>query len=58
MTLRSQVSVAGEVYRTSDEELIWTVELESPGADNIGELIEETAAGIIRRVSRAGLIRR
>ncbi len=58
LTLRSQVSVAGEVYRTSDEELIWTVELESPGADNIGELIEETAAGIIRRVSRAGLIRR
>jgi hypothetical protein len=58
LSIETAVTVAGELYEAGSEEQVWATTLESPGASDIGELIEETAAGVVRRLDRARFIAR
>ncbi len=58
LKVETQVTVAGEVYEVGSETMVWSTELESPKVSDLEELIDKTAAGIVRRVGRAGLIAR
>lgn len=58
LRLQTAVTLSIEVYDAASEQQVWVAELKSSKADSIGELIEDTAAAVIRRLARNDLIAR
>ncbi len=56
--LKTSVTLATELYSTATEEIVWSMEQTSKGETNLGLLIDETAAIVVKRLDRDDLIRR
>lgn len=55
---RTEAKLASELYRASDEARVWSAEISNSGADNIGEVIDEVAEDVLKRLRRARHIAR
>ena len=53
-----KVTFATELYSAASQSLVWSSEARGPKADNVGELIDETAEAVVRQLRRAGKIAR
>lgn len=49
---RTDARLTAELYRATDENLIWSMEVSSKGADNIGEIIDDVAEKVVNRLRR------
>ena len=58
LDLTTSVTFAVELYSASSEKIVWSMDHSSKGETNLGLLIDETAATIVKRLDRAGLIAR
>lgn len=58
LDLKTSVTFAIELYRAGNEEIVWSMDHSSKGETNLGLLIDETAATIVKRLDRANLIRK
>ena len=54
--LKTDVTLATELYSVASEEIVWSTELSSGGETNLGLLIDKTSASIVKRLGRADLI--
>ncbi len=52
------VVLATELFSSADEKMIWAIESSSTNAASVGVLIDNTAASIVSRLRRDGLISR
>lgn len=50
--VRTDATRVSELYRAADESLVWSIEISSAGADNVGEVIDEVAAKVVNRLRR------
>ena len=58
LELSADVRIAAELYRVSDEAQVWSAEISNSGADNVGKVIDEVAADIVKRLRRGKHIAR
>lgn len=58
LTIDMQVTFGTELYSAETQSLVWSSESKGPKADNVGELIDETAESVVRQLRRAGKIAR
>ena len=56
INLTTAVVLATELYSSVDEEMVWAIELTSPGMDDVGQLIDGFVDSIIDRLSKDRLI--
>ena len=56
--LKTSVTLATELYSVTTEEIVWSMEQTSKGETNLGLLIDETAATVVKRLDRDDLISR
>lgn len=56
--LKTNVTLASELYSAATEEVVWTMEHSSKGETNLGLLIDETAATVVNQLNRDNLISR
>ena len=54
MNLSLDITLATELFSAADEKMIWAVEHESAGADNVGPLIDDLAAAVVASLVRDG----
>jgi len=54
--LKTSVDLATELYSAATEEIVWSMESSNKGETNLGLLIDETAATIVKRLDRDNLI--
>ena len=50
--VRTDVNLAIELYRATDQNLVWSTEISKTGADNVGKLIDDVAKDVVRRLHR------
>lgn len=58
LALDMRLTFATELYSAATESLVWSNELQGPNADDMGELIDETAEIVVRQLRRSGRIAR
>jgi len=56
LDVSARVTVAGELYDAASQTLVWSTEIGSGSTENLGQLIEDTASDLVRRVARDRLI--
>jgi len=54
----TRITFATELYDAASEQLVWTVESTGSRQKNIGMLIDETAATVIKQLARKNLVRK
>jgi len=52
LEVRTDARLPAELYRATDENLIWSMEVSSKRADNIGEIIDDVAEKVVNRLRR------
>ena len=58
LEISAEVRIAADLYRVSDEAQIWSAEITNSGADNVGKVIDEVAADVVKRLRRGKHIAR
>ena len=58
ISLNVDARLSTELFAAEEGTMIWSIQLESEGADNIGVLIDDTSTRIIDAVERAGYLAR
>ena len=58
LEFRSEGTIAAELYRASDEEMVWTADITTSGADNVGKVIDEVADDVLKGLRRSKHIAR
>ena len=53
LDIRAEAKLASELYRAADQNKVWSTEVSNTGADNVGELIDEVADDIVKRLRRS-----
>jgi len=56
--LNTRITFATELYDAGSEQLVWAVESTGSRQENIGMLIDETAATVVKQLARKNLIRK
>jgi len=56
LEIRTEAMLASQLYRANDENVVWSMETSSKGADNIGQIIDEVAEKVVNRLRRDGHI--
>ena len=56
--LNTRITFATELYDAASEQLVWTGESTGSRQENIGMLIDETAAIVVKQLARKNLIRK
>lgn len=54
--LNTEVTFATELYDATSEQLVWSTDSTGPRSDNIGILIDETAATVVKQLDRNNFI--
>jgi hypothetical protein len=54
--MSANVTFATELYDATSEQMVWSTELTGPSSDNIGVLIDETAATVVKQLDRNNFI--
>jgi hypothetical protein len=54
----TKVTFATELYDAASEQMVWTVESTGSRQENIGMMIDETAATVVKQLARKNLIRK
>jgi len=50
--VRTDMHLAVELYRATDQNLVWSTEISKTGVDNVGKLIDDVAEDVVRRLHR------
>lgn len=58
LDIKSQATFSVELYSAASEEMVWSFELVSSRSDNVGKIVDETAATVVNRLERDDLIAR
>ena len=58
LELTTKVNIATELYSTAGEQKVWSIESVSSATENVGQLIEDAAENVVKRLSRDDLISR
>lgn len=58
LELNTSVNIATELYDAASEQRVWSIESVSSATENIGQLIEDAAENVVKRLSRDDLISR
>ena len=57
LQINTKATFATEVYDVASEEMMWSFDFVSSRSDNLGKLIEDTAAAVVSRLDREDLIK-
>ncbi|MDX2410794.1 MAG: hypothetical protein QNK16_01955 [Woeseiaceae bacterium] len=58
LELKTKVNIATELYSAASEQKVWSIESVSSATENIGQLIEDAAENVVKRLHRDDLISR
>ncbi|NIV16962.1 MAG: hypothetical protein GWN47_00805 [Woeseiaceae bacterium] len=58
LSLDMKLTFGTELYSAASQSLVWSTESTGRKAENVGELIDETAESVVRQLKRAGKIAR
>jgi hypothetical protein len=58
LELNTKVTLATEVYSAASEQMVWSFDSVSSATENVGQLIEDAAEDVVRRLDRDDLIGR
>jgi len=58
LELNTSVNIATELYDAASEQRVWSIESVSSATENIGQLIEDAAENVVKRLNRDDLISR
>jgi hypothetical protein len=56
LELKTKVNIATELYSAASEQKVWSIDSVSSATENIGQLIEDAAENIVKRLDRDDLI--
>jgi hypothetical protein len=58
LSIDTKIAFSTTLYATESESKVWSASSKSRRVDNIGELIDDTAATVVKQLKRAGLLSR
>jgi hypothetical protein len=58
LELKTKVKIATELYSAASEQKVWSIDSVSSATENIGQLIEDAAENVVKRLDRDDLISR
>ena len=58
LELKTKVNIATELYSAASEQKVWSIDSVSSATENIGQMIEDAAENVVKRLDRDDLISR
>ena len=58
LELNTKVTLTTEVYSAASEQMVWSLDSVSSATENVGKLIDDAAANVVKRLDRDDLIGR
>jgi hypothetical protein len=58
LEVKTKVNIATELYSAASEQKVWSIDSVSSATENIGQLIEDAAENVVKRLDRDDLISR
>jgi hypothetical protein len=56
LELKTKVNIATELYSAASEQKVWSIDSVSSATENVGQLIEDEAENVVKRLDRDDLI--